>query len=58
MNRFALAFTAVSVALNALVLYKVVQHEHGPFEVQCRQSSFQIPIVLRCRYDAEEELYY
>ena len=57
MNRFTLAFTAVSVALNALVLYKVVQHEHGPFEVQCRQSSFQIPLVMRCRYDEDANLY-
>ena len=57
MNRFTVAFTAVSVVLNALVLYMVVQHEHGPFEVQCRQSSFQIPLVMRCRYDEGENYY-
>jgi len=57
MNKITLAFTAASVVLNALVLYMVVQHEHGPFEVQCRQSSFQIPIVLRCRYDEGENYY-
>ena len=57
MNKFTLAFTAVSVALNTLVLYKVMQHEHGPFEVQCRQSSFQIPLVMRCRYDEDANLY-
>ena len=57
MNKITLAFTATSVVLNALVLYMVVQHEHGPFEVQCRQSSFQIPVVLRCRYDEDANLY-
>ena len=57
MNKITLAFTATSVVLNALVLYMVLQHEHGPFEVQCRQSSFQIPVVLRCRYDEDANLY-
>ena len=57
MNKITLAFTATSVVLNALVLYMVLQHEHGPFEVQCRQSSFQIPVVLRCRYDKDANLY-
>lgn len=53
MIKLNLVLTTASVLMNALVLYMVVQHEHGPFEVQCRQSSFNIPLVMRCRYDSE-----
>ena len=57
MRKITFFLTATTVVLNALVLYMVMQHEHGPFEVQCRQSSFQIPLIMRCRYDGDLNLY-
>ena len=41
---------ASCVAMNAAVLFMVIQHQHGPFSVQCRQTSFQIPLVMTCQY--------